>query len=62
MINVTLTSNDKSVGSLALAPKSFKTGSQGFFTQGKIEIHGKRYQCQFQLVEIGSKAATTNKK
>jgi hypothetical protein len=38
-------------------PKDFKTGSRGFYTNGKTEIDGKRYQVQIQLVEIGSKKA-----
>ncbi len=40
---------------LALNPKEFKTGSRGFFAQGKFEVDGKRYQVQVQAVEIGSK-------
>jgi len=40
---------------LALPPKEFKTGSRGFFNNSKVEIDGKRYQLQIQLVEIGSK-------
>ena len=40
---------------LTLPPKEFKTGSRGFFANGKTEIDGKRYQVQVQLVEIGSK-------
>lgn len=40
---------------LVAAPKNFKTGSRGYHGQGKIEIDGKRYQTQVQLVEIGSK-------
>jgi hypothetical protein len=39
----------------ALPPKEFKTGSRGFYANGKTEIDGKRYQVQIQLVEIGSK-------
>jgi hypothetical protein len=38
-------------------PKDFKTGSKGYFTSGKVEVEGKRYQVQVQMVEIGSKAA-----
>ncbi len=45
----------KSIGVLSAAPKDFKTGSKGFFGMGKLEIEGKRYQAQVQLVEIGSK-------
>ena len=40
---------------LSAPPKEFKTGSRGFFASGKVEIDGKRYQVQVQLVEIGSK-------
>jgi hypothetical protein len=40
---------------LTVPPKEFKTGSRGFFGNGKIELDGKRYQVQIQLVEIGSK-------
>lgn len=44
-----------SLGVLTAAPKDFKTGSKGFFGNGKLEIEGKRYQAQIRLVEIGSK-------
>ena len=40
---------------MSLPAKDFKTGSKGFYANGKIEIDGKRYQTQIQLVEIGSK-------
>jgi hypothetical protein len=40
---------------LTVPPKEFKTGSRGFFGNGKVEIDGKRYQVQIQMVEIGSK-------
>lgn len=42
---------------LSVPPKAFKTGSRGFYANSKIEIAGKRYQVQIQLVEIGSKDA-----
>ncbi len=41
---------------MALPPKEFKTGSKGYYANGKMEIDGKRYQVQIQLVEIGSKS------
>jgi hypothetical protein len=44
-----------SIGILTATPKDFKTGSKGYFGNGKLEIEGKRYQVQIQLVEIGSK-------
>ena len=47
---------------MTVAPKNFKTGSRGFFGNGKLELDGKRYQMQIQLVEIGSKAAAAEPK
>ncbi len=49
--------NDKGelVTVLTCPPKEFKTGSRGFYANGKTEIEGKRYQVQVQIVEIGSK-------
>jgi hypothetical protein len=47
----------RTLGTATVAPKNFKTGSRGYYANGKIEIDGKRYQMQIQLVEIGSKAA-----
>lgn len=35
--------------------KIFKTGSRGYYANGKLELDGKRYQVQIQLVEIGSR-------
>ena len=40
---------------MSAAAKDFKTGSKGFYANGKLVIEGKRYQVQVQLVEIGSK-------
>jgi len=51
----------KLIGTLTASPKEFKTGSRGFYGQGKIEMDGKRYQVQIQLVEIGSKKVTEEK-
>jgi hypothetical protein len=51
----------KLLGMMMISPKQFKTGSRGFYGNGKLEIDGKRYQTQIQLVEIGSKAATEEK-
>ena len=48
------------VGTLLLTAKEFKTGSAGFYGQGKVSIGDdaeKGYQAQVQLVKIGSKAA-----
>ena len=46
------------VGAILLNAKDFKTGSTGFFGQGKIAIGDeaeKGYQVQVQMVKIGSK-------
>ena len=51
------TDSGQLVGLMTVPPKDFKTGSKGYFTSGKLEIDGKRYQVQVQLVEIGSKNA-----
>lgn len=40
---------------LSVPPKEFKTGSRGYYANQKLEIDGKRYQVQIQLIEIGSK-------
>ena len=48
------------VGTLLLTAKDFKTGSNGFYGQGKIAIGDeaeKGYQVQVQMVRIGSKEA-----
>jgi hypothetical protein len=49
------TDEGESVGMIVAQPKDFASGSRGFHGQGKITIGEKRYQCQVQLVEIGSK-------
>ena len=36
--------------------KQFKTGSRGFYGQGKVEgTDGRRFQVSINIVEIGSK-------
>lgn len=54
------TADGKTVSVVSIAPKEFKTGSTGFYANGKVEIEGKRYQMQIQLVEIGSKERAGN--
>jgi hypothetical protein len=39
----------------SVSPKDFKTGSKGFYAQGRVVIDGKHYQLNIQLVEIGSR-------
>jgi len=56
------TEDGKPIAILVAAPKNFKTGSRGYHGQGKLEIDGKRYQTQVQLVEIGSKNSPTEEK
>jgi len=53
------TSDGQPVAVLTVPPKQFKTGSRGFYANSKVEIAGKRYQVQVQLVEIGSKNPPT---
>ena len=49
------TDSEQRVAVMQVLPKQFKTGSRGFYANQKIEIDGKRYQIQVQVVEIGSK-------
>jgi hypothetical protein len=51
------TADGQLLGMYTLPPEEFKTGSKGFYANGKLEIEGKRYQVQIQLVAIGSKKA-----
>jgi hypothetical protein len=53
--------NNQLLSVLTVTPKDFKTGSKGFYANQKIEIDGKRYQLQIQLVEIGSKKKAESK-
>jgi hypothetical protein len=46
------------VAVISLPEKKFRTGSIGYWASQKIDMQGKRYQAQFQLVEIGSKNKT----
>ncbi len=50
------TDEGESVGVLVLSPKTFSTGKQGFFSQGKITVGDRRYQAQVQMVEIKGQA------
>ncbi|HPH96812.1 MAG TPA: hypothetical protein PKW33_08945 [Anaerolineaceae bacterium] len=52
------TDTGQPISILTAQAKEFKTGSRGFYANGKVEIDGKRYQVQIQLVEIGSKPKT----
>lgn len=35
--------------------RTFKSGSRGFWVNGKTKIDGKQYNLSFGMVEIGSK-------
>ncbi len=56
------TDTGQTLVTVALPPKQFKTGSRGFYNNTKLEIDGKRYQVQIQLVEIGSKPPAEEEK
>jgi hypothetical protein len=45
-----------------LDKKDFKTGSKGYYGQGKMVAGGKKYQINIQCVEIGSKPKETEEK
>lgn len=51
--------NGKVLGTVVLSPKGFKTGSKGYFGQGKMPgvADEERLQVQVQAVIIGSKEA-----
>jgi hypothetical protein len=55
MITIEIKKDGVVVGILVADEKEFKTGSRGYYTNGKVAIDGKRYQANIQLVEIGSK-------
>lgn len=44
------------IGTITAEPKQLKTGSRGFYGQGKIQAtDGRRFQVSINVVEIGSK-------
>jgi hypothetical protein len=55
MVRIEVYEGSNKIADVSLPEKKFKTGSIGYWGSQKLEINGKRYQCQFQLVEIGSK-------
>lgn len=55
MLTVEIKQDGQVVGMMIAEEKTFKTGSRGFYGNGKVAIGEKRYQVQVQLVEIGSK-------
>lgn len=55
MVRVEVYEGAVKIADVSLPEKKFATGSVGYWAGQKLELNGKRYQCQFQLVEIGSK-------
>jgi hypothetical protein len=55
MPRVEVYEGSQKIAEIGLPEKKFSTGSTGFWATQKVEFNGKRYQCQFQMVEIGSK-------
>lgn len=62
MITAEFKQDGQMVGLMTVDPKEFKTGSKGYYANGKISIGDKRYQVQVQLVEIGSKPKAEDEK
>ena len=58
MPRIELYEGPQKIADIGLPEKKFKTGSVGYWATQKVEIGGKRYQAQFQLVQIGSKQQT----
>lgn len=54
-ISYRLNDGEHDIAAGIVSPKQFKTGSVGFYTNGKVEMGGRRYQFSLMLVEIGSK-------
>jgi hypothetical protein len=59
MPRIELYEGSQKIADIGLPEKKFSTGSVGYWATQKVEINGKRYQAQIQLVEIGSKQKTT---
>ena len=49
------TSEGKPLDMLKAQTKQFKSGSDGFYAGGKVEIDGTRYQVSCSVVRVGSK-------
>ena len=55
MPRIELYEGSQKLADIGLPEKKFKTGSIGYWASQKVEINGKRYQAQYQLVDVGSK-------
>jgi len=54
-MKATISDNGEPLGIFHLEEKEFRTGSRGYYANGKLAYNGKRYQVNLMLVEIGSK-------
>lgn len=55
-MKVSIKSDDGEVlATVEMKPKVFKTGSRGLIHTGKAEYGGRKYQLNFQAIEVGSK-------
>jgi len=45
----------QTIGILEAAPRTFSTGSRGFYGSGKAADNGQKFQISVNIVEIGSK-------
>ena len=43
--------------SLVIEPKTFSTGSTGFYAGGKVVLDNAKYQVSLSIVKVGSKPA-----
>ncbi len=55
MPRIELYEGSQKIADIGLPEKKFSTGSVGYWATQKLDLNGKKYQCQFQMVEIGSK-------
>lgn len=53
-VTVSANVNGKQVGEIIAKPKTFSTGSVGFYASDKVVINGERYQVTCNLVKVGS--------
>lgn len=47
MPRIELYEGSQKIADIGLPEKKFSTGSTGYWATQKVEINGKRYQCQF---------------
>jgi hypothetical protein len=54
-MEIALHVNGKTALASDVMPREFSTGSVGLQLPGKVTINGQSYQCNIQLVAVGSK-------